>query len=108
MLIKGFGDGKSPGIKNCYDLVDRASSNTANVLITGDTGTGKELFSRALHEKSFCPVGSKIENYSDFRLIAATTRNLEKSGQGRSVQERPAFPVERSRFHPYVPEEKIS
>ena len=44
--------GNSPNIKNCYDLVAQAASNTANVLITGDTGTGKELFSKAIHENS--------------------------------------------------------
>ncbi|MBA3031207.1 MAG: sigma-54-dependent Fis family transcriptional regulator [Desulfobacteraceae bacterium] len=44
--------GKSTSIKNCYDLVAQAASNTANVLITGDTGTGKELFSKAIHENS--------------------------------------------------------
>ena len=44
--------GQSPSIKACYDLVAQAAGNTANVLITGDTGTGKELFSKAIHENS--------------------------------------------------------
>ena len=44
--------GNSPNIKACYDLVAQAACNPANVLITGDTGTGKELFSRAIHENS--------------------------------------------------------
>ena len=145
--------GNSPSIKACYDLLAKAASSTANVLITGDTGTGKELFSRAIHENSrqrnnrfvvvdcaalpetlvesvlfghtkgaftgadtiqeglvkqadqgtlfldeigelplpiqkvflralqehcFRPVGGKHEVKSDFRLIAATNRNLEE------------------------------
>ena len=44
--------GNSPQIKHCLDLVARAASNDANVLISGETGTGKELFSRAIHDNS--------------------------------------------------------
>ena len=44
--------GESPSINKCYDLVAQAASNSATVLITGDTGTGKELFSKAIHENS--------------------------------------------------------
>ena len=44
--------GTSRPIKNCYEFVARASKSTANVLITGETGTGKELFSWAIHKNS--------------------------------------------------------
>ncbi len=44
--------GNSPKMRHCFDLVARAGNSESNVLITGETGTGKELFARALHENS--------------------------------------------------------
>lgn len=45
--------GSSPKIKSCFDLLAQAANNEANVLITGETGTGKELFAKAIHKNSF-------------------------------------------------------
>ncbi len=44
--------GSSDAIRKCLDQVARASSSDASVLVTGPTGTGKELFARAIHENS--------------------------------------------------------
>lgn len=44
--------GKSLKINEAYKLLERASGSKANVLITGPTGTGKDLFARAIHENS--------------------------------------------------------
>lgn len=44
--------GSSEPIKACLDMVARAASCEVNVLICGATGTGKELFSRAIHNNS--------------------------------------------------------
>lgn len=44
--------GHSHGIKHCLQLVAQAATSNANVLIVGETGTGKELFARAIHENS--------------------------------------------------------
>ncbi len=44
--------GGSPKIRACLDLLAQASASDANVLITGETGTGKELFAWALHRNS--------------------------------------------------------
>lgn len=44
--------GSSPKMKACYDLVSRAAHNDANVCLIGETGTGKELFARAIHTNS--------------------------------------------------------
>ena len=149
--------GNSVQIRHCFDLVAQAASSDANVLVTGETGTGKELFARAIHDNSarankrfvvvdctalpetliasllfghtkgaftgadkaqlglmkqadggtlfldevgelaisiqkiflralqehrFLPVGAKQEVESDFRLIAATNRDLDQMAQG--------------------------
>jgi two-component system, NtrC family, response regulator len=145
--------GSSPKMKSCFEDLAHAAASEANVLITGETGTGKELFSRGIHnnsrrfcenfvtvdcaalpativesvlfghekgaftgansfqtglvkqadggtlfldevgelpisvqkaflrviqERSFRPVGGKQELKSEFRLIAATNRNLDE------------------------------
>ncbi len=145
--------GSSPEMKDCLDMVAHAATCDTNVLITGETGTGKELFAYAIHnnspratgnfvvvdctvlpetlvesllfgyekgsftganttkeglvkqadggtvfldeigelpvslqkrflrvlqERHFRPLGSKKEVHSDFRLIAATNRSLDR------------------------------
>lgn len=145
--------GSSRQLTACLDVVARAAQSEADVLIAGETGTGKELFARAIHlnsrralknlvvvdcaalpetliesalfghekgaftgaekaktglikqadggtlfldeigelplsmqktflrvlqERTFRPVGSTSETRSDFRLIAATNRDLEQ------------------------------
>lgn len=44
--------GDGPAMKTAFDLLAQAASGDANVLVYGETGTGKELFSRAIHENS--------------------------------------------------------
>lgn len=44
--------GASPRFQACLDVVAEAAATDTNVLITGETGTGKELFARALHRNS--------------------------------------------------------
>jgi two-component system, NtrC family, response regulator len=145
--------GHSPKMQACLDLVAQVAGSEATVLITGETGTGKELFALAIHnnsrradknfvvvdcaalpetlvesilfghekgaytgadrareglvlqadggtlfldevgelplsvqrsflrllqERQFRPVGGKTEVKSDFRLIAASNRNLDE------------------------------
>jgi len=145
--------GSSPQIKNALDLLAQAANTDTSVLLTGETGSGKEVFAGAIHKnspradksfiivdcaalpeiliesllfghrkgsftgasenrvglikqadggtlfldevgelplalqksflrvlqtKTFRPIGSETEIESDFRLIAATNRNLEQ------------------------------
>ncbi len=44
--------GKSPAMEQIYQLIRQAAKATANVLIEGPSGTGKELVARALHDLS--------------------------------------------------------
>ena len=44
--------GNSSKIRACLDLVSQVANSEANVLITGETGTGKELFALAIHKNS--------------------------------------------------------
>lgn len=44
--------GSSPQIQSCFDQVARVAPTDATVLITGETGTGKELFAQAVHQNS--------------------------------------------------------
>ena len=145
--------GNSRSILSCLDLMAQAAYSNSNVLIMGETGTGKEIFARGIHDNSnrvkenfivvdcaalpetlaevtlfgckkgaytgagsdregliqiadkgtlfldeigeltlplqkvflrviqerrFLPVGGKVEVESEFRMIAATNRDLEK------------------------------
>ena len=47
--------GESPAIMSCLEVMGRAAGSKANVIITGETGTGKELFARGIHENSETP-----------------------------------------------------
>jgi len=44
--------GHSPAMQEVYHLTRRVAATSATVLLTGETGTGKELIARALHELS--------------------------------------------------------
>ena len=44
--------GESPLLKQCVELVRKVADGDSNVLILGETGTGKELFARAIHKLS--------------------------------------------------------
>lgn len=44
--------GGSPKMKVCHDLLAQAAASDINVHISGETGTGKELFARAVHANS--------------------------------------------------------
>jgi formate hydrogenlyase transcriptional activator len=44
--------GQSSGLRTVLQLVDTVASSDSTVLLLGETGTGKELIARAIHERS--------------------------------------------------------
>ena len=44
--------GSSPAMQSCYDLLACAAASDSNILITGETGVGKELMARTIHSNS--------------------------------------------------------
>jgi len=49
---EGFVIGRSPAMLKVREVADSASELPVTVLITGETGTGKELLARYIHQKS--------------------------------------------------------
>ncbi len=51
---KGWGEfvGRSTAMQHVYDLIHQVAPSNTNVMITGETGTGKELAARAIHRAS--------------------------------------------------------
>ncbi len=66
--------GESRLILKCLDKVSTAASNDLPILITGETGTGKELFSKAIHNNS-------ERSYEEFVVVdcAALPEHLVES-----------------------------
>src|SRR6185369_10310376 len=52
--VQNVGDivGHSPALARVLENVDRVAPTDSTVLVMGETGTGKELIARAIHERS--------------------------------------------------------
>ncbi len=85
--------GQSKSMQSIYDMVKQISSAPTNVLITGPSGTGKELIARAIHsnsdraDKPFIPVncGAIPENlyeseFFGYKKGAFTGANSDHDG----------------------------
>lgn len=66
--------GNSPKMQMCITLLAHAARSDVDVLIRGETGTGKELFARAIHNNS-------ARNGQSFVVVDCTSlpRNLAES-----------------------------
>jgi len=54
-MVKGFGKlvhGASPTMINVLNIIQKVAATDANVLITGENGTGKELIALEIHNRS--------------------------------------------------------
>jgi DNA-binding NtrC family response regulator len=85
--------GKSPAMTAVFDLIKLVSGAAANVLITGESGSGKEVVARAIHNsgprkgKAFIPINCTAipENLLESELFghvkgAFTGANSDKKG----------------------------
>ena len=69
--------GNSPALQRVFDLIHKVADTDSNILITGETGTGKELAAKAIHnlsrrrEKAFQPIncGSLAEGILESELF---------------------------------------
>ena len=69
--------GKSESIIKVFDVIEQVAPTNSNILITGKSGTGKELVAKAIHQKSnrkdniFLPVncGAIAENLIESELF---------------------------------------
>ena len=66
--------GTSSRMKACFKLMAQAARSDSNLLITGETGTGKELFARTIHENSSRSSGKFV-----FVDCASLTESLVES-----------------------------
>ena len=69
--------GKSEKMQRLFSLVDRIANTKANVLLTGESGVGKDVFAKLVHKKSsqdlekFVPIncGAIPENLIESELF---------------------------------------
>jgi formate hydrogenlyase transcriptional activator len=65
--------GNSPALKHVLQLVETVASSVSTVLLLGETGTGKELIARAIHDRS----GRKNRTFVKLNCAAIPTGLLE-------------------------------
>lgn len=53
--------GQSPVMKKLFSIIERVAPTESSILLTGATGTGKELVARAIHDKSTRRQGSFVD-----------------------------------------------
>ncbi|MBK9017817.1 MAG: sigma-54-dependent Fis family transcriptional regulator [Saprospiraceae bacterium] len=70
--------GEAPAMKEVYKTIEKVAKTDANVLITGENGTGKELAARELHRKS--DRAGKIFIHVDLGAISETLFESELFG----------------------------
>ncbi len=86
--------GTTPEMKRIFEVIEAVKESSSSVLITGETGTGKELIARSLHynssrkEKPFVPVNcaaipkdlieSELFGYEKGAFTGATSRRIGK------------------------------
>src|SRR6185503_7867230 len=75
--------GKSPAMREIFGLVERIAPTDATVLIEGETGTGKDMISRTLHQLS--PRADKPFIVVDCGAVAGTLIESELFGHEKGA-----------------------
>ncbi len=75
--------GKSPAIREIFGLIEKIAPTDATVLIEGETGTGKDLIARTLHELS--PRSNKPFVVVDCGAVAGTLIESELFGHEKGA-----------------------
>ena len=70
--------GESKAMHQVFEMIDKIRNTTANVLITGENGTGKDLIARLIHERS--PRAGKIFASVDLGAIPESLFESELFG----------------------------
>ena len=68
--------GQAPAMQDVFRAIGRLSQSNVTVLITGESGSGKELVARALHKHS--PRGDSAKGGSEGPFIAINTAAIPK------------------------------
>jgi DNA-binding NtrC family response regulator len=86
--------GSSARLRHVYDLIQRVTRLNAYVLITGETGTGKELIARAIHnlsDRQSCPFVAVSCGAIPETLIEAELFGYEKGAFTGAVGSRKGY-----------------
>ena len=75
--------GKSPAMREIFGLVERIAPTDATVLIEGETGTGKDMIARTLHQLS--PRAGKAFIVVDCGAVAGTLIESELFGHEKGA-----------------------
>ena len=75
--------GRSPTMRRVFELLGRAAESDATVLLGGETGTGKELAARAIHDASARAKGPFV--VVDGGAVAASLLESELFGHERGA-----------------------